>query len=141
METKRRIMLGGLAGIIGGVVFGMMMGMMGMLTMIGEMVGKPSAVVGFAVHLMNSAVIGAVFGFLFGSSITVARIGLIKGAIYGMVWWFIGPLTLMPLMMGKGTNWSMEAAGQMLPSLMGHLIYGMILGAAFWRLMKKSTGL
>ena len=39
----------------------------------------------------------------------------------------------MPLMMGMGlgVNWNGAAAAAMLPSLAGHLIYGLILGCTF----------
>ncbi len=49
---------GAYAGLVGGVVFGIMMGMMGMLPMIGQMVGSSSSLVGFLVHMVNSAIIG-----------------------------------------------------------------------------------
>ena len=42
----------------------------------------------------------------------------------------------MPLFMGMGfgVNWNPEAATEMLPSLVGHLIYGAILGGLYARL-------
>ncbi len=55
------------------------------------------------------------------------------GLLYGGAWWFLGPLTLMPLIMGMGlgVNWNASAAAQMLPSLVGHLVYGAILGVSY----------
>ncbi len=64
--NPRNILLGVYSGLAGGAVFGAMMGMMGMLPMIGKMVGQPSAAVGFIVHIINSAIIGAGFAVLFG---------------------------------------------------------------------------
>ena len=60
----RKVRAGAIAGIVGGMVFGMMMGMMGMLPVIAGMVGSTSAVVGFGVHLVISAMIGAGFGIV-----------------------------------------------------------------------------
>lgn len=67
------------AGLIAGVAFGMMMqmmtaptpdgGRMPMMAMVGQIVGSPTLVVGWLYHLFNSAVIGAVFGWLFGSRV------------------------------------------------------------------------
>ncbi len=57
MKSIKHGVYGGLAG---GVVFGALMAMMGMLPMIGNMVGVPWPWVGFFVHLMISATIGAV---------------------------------------------------------------------------------
>ena len=104
--------------------------------MIGQMVGSPSATVGFIVHLIISASIGGSFAVLFHAFVNGTGTGLEYGAAYGAAWWFLGPLTLMPLAMGMGlgVNWNAGAAGQMLPSLVGHLIYGLILGYTYARL-------
>jgi len=39
--------------------------------------------------------------------------------------------------MGLGVNWNAAAAAQMLPSLMGHLIYGAILGLTYGCFVKS----
>ncbi len=131
----KRIKHGLVGGLAGGAVFGVMMAMMGMLPMIGKMVGVPNAVVGFLVHMVISAGIGGSFGVLVGPLFTGRGSGLVSGAIYGMVWWVLGPLTLMPLMMGMGlgVNWTLGAAQAMLPSLMGHVIFGLVLGLVYSR--------
>ncbi len=115
------------------MVFGAMMGMMGMLPMIGQMVGSPTVAAGFIVHMVNSAIIGAGFAVLFGKSAEGVGAGITTGVLYGGMWWFLGPLTLMPLFMGMGlgVNWSITAATTMLPSLAGHMMYGAILGTVF----------
>ena len=137
----RNIKLGAYGGLAGGVVFGAMMGMMGMLPMIGKMVGHPSAVTGFLAHLVISALIGASFVVIFHGFIRGASGGLGYGLVYGGAWWLLGPLTLMPLMMGMGlgVNWNVAAASQMLPSLVGHLIYGAILGLSYGWLGNRTT--
>jgi len=111
-----------------------MMAMMGMLPMIGKMAGAPSAALGFVVHLLISAFIGASFSLLFGRRVTDRTTGLSYGLLYGGIWWILGPLTLMPLMMGMGVTWSIAAATQAIPSLLGHLIYGGILGWTYAQL-------
>lgn len=120
-------------GVAGGLIFGGMMGMMGMLPMIGQMVGQPSAIAGFAVHMVNSVIIGVGFALVLGRLVSGFGSGLATGLTYGAAWWVLGPLTLMPLMMGMGlgVNWNATAAAAMLPSLVGHLMYGGILGLTF----------
>ena len=120
-------------GLAGGLVFGGMMGMMGMLITIGQMAGMPSPVWGFVVHMMISAFIGSTFAVLFDAHVTNKKTGTTLGLLYGGIWWFLGPLTLMPLLMGMGlgANWSLSAVVQMFPSLIGHLIYGAILGCTY----------
>ena len=137
--NARRIIHGIYGGLAGGLVFGMIMGMMGMLPMIGKLVGQPSAEVGFIVHMVNSAVIGAAFALLFGLRAKGAGSGWRYGALYGVFWWFLGPLTLMPyfLGMGLGVNWNITSAFNMMPSLMGHVIYGVILGFIYGFLQSR----
>lgn len=129
-------------GLAGGAIFGAMMGMMGMLPMIGGMVGVPSAAAGFAVHMMISAGIGAAFGLAAGDRLRGLGATAGAGAAYGTVWWLLGPLTLMPLFlgMGLGAAWSLDAAAQALPSLMGHLIFGAVLGLAYAALGRRESG-
>ncbi len=118
-------------GLVGGVVFGAMMAMMGMLPMIGNMVGSPSAWIGFLVHMMISATIGGSFAVLLDASSQRGGVG--SGLAYGVAWWMLGPLTLMPFFMGMGlgVNWNVAAMGQAMPSLVGHLIFGAILGVTY----------
>jgi hypothetical protein len=120
-------------GWVGGVVFGIMMGKMGVLPMIGAMVGQPTVFAGWVVHLVISAVIGGSFGFLFGRYATSLGRSLKAGLGWGVVWWFLGPLTTMPLFlgMGLGANWNLAAATNALPSLVGHIIFGALLGGYY----------
>ena len=120
---------GAYAGLAGGV----MMGMIGMLPMIGQMVGSSSSVVGFIVHMVNSAIIWAAFAVAFGRMVAGMGNGVNYGLAYGVIWWLLGPLTLMPLFMGMGfgINWNVAAMTEAMPSLVGHLVYGAILGSLY----------
>ena len=131
--NPRNLKLGATAGLAAGLIFGAMMAGMGMLPMIGMMVGHPSALTGLLVHLGISAFIGASFGLLFDRAARDVPGGIALGLGYGAVWWVLGPLTLMPLGMGMGlgVNWNATAAVNALPSLVGHLVYGGILGAGY----------
>ena len=139
--NRKQIIHGVIGGLAGGLIFGIMMGMTGMLPMIGKMVGHPSATVGFVVHMINSAIIGAAFGLVLGRF--SLRIGSSAGLgmAYGGLWWLLGPLTLMPLFlgMGFGVNWSLAAALKMLPSLLGHAIYGVGLGMVYGLLERRAA--
>jgi hypothetical protein len=128
-----KIAHGTVGGLIGGIAFGIMMGKMGMLPMIGKMIGQPTVLAGWVVHLFISASIGGSFGlFLGGYARDLAR-SLKAGLAYGALWWLLGPLTLMPLFlgMGLGVNWNLAAATNALPSFVGHLLFGGLLGAYF----------
>ena len=126
-------------GLAGGVVFGVLMAMMGMLPLIGNMVGIPSVWVGFLVHLVISATIGGSFAVLLSAS--GLRGGVGSGLAYGVTWWILGPLTVMPLFMrmGLGVNWNVASMSAAMPSLVGHLIFGAILGLTY-RWLENRTG-
>lgn len=126
-----RLIAGVVGGLIGGVLFGLMMGMMGMLPMVAMLVRSESAGVGFVVHLVISAIIGAGFGVLLGAKVHDLASGGLWGAIYGAAWWILGPLLIMPIMMGMGPQFGMALATPMLMSLVGHLIYGVAAGLAY----------
>ena len=131
--STRELKWGAYGGLAGGLIFGVMMGMMGMLPMIGSMVGQPTAAAGFAVHMANSVIIGVGFAIVLGRFVSGTPSGVGIGLAYGGVWWILGPLTLMPLLMGMGfgVNWNVAAAAAMLPSLVGHLMYGGVLGLVY----------
>lgn len=136
MSYLDRIGRGVAAGVAGGVPFGAMMGMMGMLPMIGAMVGRPSAIAGFAVHMMMSVAIGAMFGLFVGPVASGRVRAWFAGLTYGAAWWFLGPLTFMPWIMGMGltANWSAGGVRGALPSLAGHLVFGAVLGFGYHRI-------
>lgn len=123
---------GVLGSLAGGVVFGLLMQMMGMISMIAGMVGSTSAVVGWLVHLVISAIFGVVYGL-----VAKEAWGVVQGLIYGAILWVFGPLIVMPAMMGMPLFMVNQGS---LASLMGHLIYGAVLGWVFARQVAgKST--
>jgi len=127
----QRFIGGVVGGIVGGLVFGAMMGLMGMLSMVAMVVGSESAAVGFLYHMFNSVIIGAVFGFVFGNLSYTYGQGAAWGLLYGAIWWVLGPLVLMPLMLGMGLQFGMAFTPPMLMSLVGHLIYGLLTGLVY----------
>ncbi len=132
----QRIIGGVVGGIAGGLVFGAMMGMMGMLPMVASVIGSQSPLVGFIYHMFNSVIIGAVFGLLFGALSHTYGQGAAWGLLYGAIWWVLGPLVLMPLMLGMGVQFGAALAPMNLMSLMGHLIYGLITGLVYVAYMR-----
>jgi uncharacterized membrane protein YagU involved in acid resistance len=130
----RRALAGVIGGLAGGLVFGMLMAMMGMLPMIASMVGSDSPVIGFAIHLMMSIAIGLGLTVLFGNLLLTSYVrGLVVGLIYGAIWWVMGPLLAMPMMFGMPL-FTIDSTA--LLSLMGHLIYGAVLGLVAVRILR-----
>ncbi|MBA3785195.1 MAG: hypothetical protein H0X15_06605 [Acidobacteria bacterium] len=144
MQSK--VVTGIIAALIGGVAFGMIMTMMSapdgkpMMAMVAKVVQSDSLVVGWLYHLFNSVIIGASFGLLFGNRVQNYGAGILWGIIWGVVWWIIGGLILMPLFLGMPVfaPLTMEPMRMMgIMSLMGHIIFGAIMGLAFFALVGK----
>jgi hypothetical protein len=140
-----------IGGLIGGVVFGMGMQMMiaptpegmqmSMMGMVAKIVKSDSLVVGWIYHLFNSAVIGAIFGWLLGGRITGYGSGLGWGAIFGVFWWILGAQILMPILLGMPAFASLTMPLMLMVgmgSLIGHLMFGLILGAVFVWLTERT---
>lgn len=149
---KSKSTAGAVAGLAAGVVFGIMMQMMKaptpdgmqvpMMMMVAKVVRSDSLVVGWLYHLFNSVVIGGLFGLLLGSKIQNAASGLLWGAVYGMVWWVLGGLILMPLLLGMPAFAPLRMPMMRtvaMGSLMGHVIFGLILGAGTAMLWKNQV--
>lgn len=130
-DSMSKIAAGVIAGLAGGIVFGMMMAMMGMLPMVAGLVGSSSALIGFLVHMVISAAIGVFFAVLFGGQSSTVQGGAFWGFVNGVIWWILGPLVIMPIMMGMGLQFHAMFTGPMLMSLLGHLIYGVVAGVVY----------
>lgn len=130
----RRATAGVLGGLAGGIVFGMLMAMMGMFAMIAALVGSASPWAGFGIHMVISIGYGLILTLFFSRFLGSYGRGSVTGLIYGVVLWVIGPLLVMPLMLGMPV-FAFNAAVMM--SLMGHLLYGLVVAlVAVWTLRR-----
>jgi uncharacterized membrane protein YagU involved in acid resistance len=141
VSLAQRIVGGVVGGIIGGLIFGAIMAVIGMLPMVASVVGSKSAVIGFLYHMFNSAIIGALYGLVFGPLSHAYGQGALFGLIYGAIWWVLGPLILMPLLLGMGgPQFAMAFTQPMLMSLVGHLVYGIITGLVYvWYVQSRAA--
>jgi len=131
--------LGALAGLLGGLAFGAaMVERGGMLPTIAAIVRSDSPLVGFLVHMAVAALVGAGLGLLVTQERLRAGETLIWGVAYGAAWWFLGALTLRPLLSGEPVVWTGEQARAELPSLVGHLVYGFVTAGAL--VLLRGTG-
>lgn len=123
-----RLVAGVVGGLAGGAVFGILMQMMGMMPMVAMLIGSEAVAVGWLVHLFNSALFGAIYAVLFGAWADRLGTGALIGLGYGVIWWILGALLIMPAWLGMGVFQLNTMAWQ---SLMGHLLYGLILGVVY----------
>jgi uncharacterized membrane protein YagU involved in acid resistance len=122
---------GAVAGLVGGAVISQLM-LRGAVPEVAErLTGAEGPLAGISVNLAIGVAIGVSYGLLFrrlGQDVTCA---LGWGLSYGFLWWVLGPLTLLPALLGGDPEWSAAAAGGSLSALAGHLVYGGCLGVAF----------
>jgi len=119
------------------VLFSVIMAATGALSRIAGLANSSSPVLGFIIHLCISLPIGISYGILFQRESPTVGAGVIWGMLYGMVWWFFGPLTLFPVLLGGSFSWTTTAASAALPELIGHLLYGATTALVFLFLERR----
>jgi len=120
----RSVEWGGLAGLVGGIVSSPVLVVTGILPKIAGLATSFAGARGLLIHLVISALIGASYGLLFRDEAASFGLGVAWGWLFGLIWWYLGPLTLLPMLLTGQIDWRPEAASSLLPLLPGHLIYG-----------------
>ena len=80
--------------------------------------------------------IGATYAILFSRWATKPATAVLIGVGYGAVWWVLGALWLMPAKLGM-TDMIFHVGTTQWRSLVGHLIYGLLLGLTFGLLVPR----
>lgn len=127
----RALVVGGLAGVVGGLAFGRWMAQTGFFPLVAGLVGSDSAAVGMGLHFVFAVLIGMSLGVLFQRDLRGFGSGMAWGLGYGILWWFVGPLTVMPLWLGQPLDWSWTRAAALFGSLVGHVVYGLLAGLLY----------
>ncbi|MGB8768820.1 MAG: hypothetical protein WCC92_04350 [Candidatus Korobacteraceae bacterium] len=122
---------GAIAGFAGGLVSSPIMLKTGVLTKVAGVDTSFSNWHGLLLHLVVSTLIGMTFGVLFRDESANLSAGVAWGCLFGLIWWYLGPLTLLPLMLTGVCDWSTGAVSSLLPSLIGHLIFGAVTAYVF----------
>lgn len=127
----RAVVAGGLAGVVSGLIFGYWMlagGFFPLLAGLGDIQSQQIAV---AAQFVIALIIGATFGLLFQREVHGYGSCMGWGVGYGMLWWFFGPLFLFPLIRHVPFDWSVNHASDLFGPLIGHVLYGLILGITY----------
>jgi hypothetical protein len=123
----RAIVFGGFAGIIGSWA----LAKVSFFLLIAGLVHSESMVLGVTLHFLFALIIGATFGVLFQADVRGYGSSMSWGAAYGLLWWFIGPLTILPKWQGYALDWSAERGGALFGALVSHIIYGLVVGLIY----------
>ena len=136
-RTVRSLGRGAVAGLVGAVVFIPMIAGIDGFQRIATLAGGSSFWLGMAIHLVVGVLIGMSYGWLFERESPNFVSGVGWGLLYGLIWWFLGPFTLFQTVLGRPFTWSPGAVANSLPSLLGHLLYGISTAAAFLLLERR----
>jgi hypothetical protein len=128
-HLTKLVIAGVTGGLMGGTFFGLILAFLGMLPRIAQLIGDNSANTGLVVHMLISAVFGGLFGLVFASRIKGFRSAVGLGLGYGVFWWVLGALVLMPLLLGMPPQLGSALSSMNLLSLLGHLVYGVATSA------------
>lgn len=116
-----RLAAGLVAGIIGGLLFSLAVG----------------TLFSFFTHIVISGILGVIFAFFIGDRLTTAGGGMIWGEAYGILWWLVGYLTLIPLALGDGVYWQPDEIQALFPLLLGQTIaYGAVMGLVYYCIIR-----
>src|SRR6266508_3340723 len=140
LSLPRALIVGALAGVVGGWAFGKWMEQSNFFLIIAGLVNSTSREVGIALHFVIAIVIGMSFGLLFQRDVRGYGSSMGWGMAYGLFWWFLGPLTLLPLLQGNPLDWSYIRGSALFGSLVGHIVYGLILGLIYAALDRLWVG-
>ena len=150
---RQKIAAGLGAGLIAGLVLGVVMGVLP----VSAADGRQITMIAFAARLIRAGsplagwlayvVYAAILGVLFGASILVGRESVLRTAILGGVWgfgWFaVVGFGLVPVLLGSrpiSAPALRELGNIAVPLRIGHLAYGLALGAGFRLILNAFTG-
>jgi len=122
---------GSAAGFSGGVLTLPLMIQTGALARLAGLDSGLPTFLGICLYLGASTSIGASYGILFRGEAPNVIFGTLWGCLFGLIWWYAGPLTLLPLIRTGECDWRPEAAAALLPLLVGHLVFGAVTANVF----------
>ena len=130
-EGLRALGRGSAAGIVGGLFYTVMLARLGSFDGIAQLVRADNVAAGVLVHAVVSVVWGAVYGLLFRRQTYGIGSAVGWGVAYGFFLWVVGPNTLFAVLTGNTPDWSAASAAPRMASMVGHLVYGAVLGVGF----------
>lgn len=128
----RSLQWGAIAGLTGGIISSPFLFAAHVLSNIVGVDTHLSTFHGLLVHLLVSTLTGMSYGVLFRDEASNLGMASAWGGMFGLIWWYIGPLTLLPLILTGEIDWRITAVSTLLPSLLGHLIYGACTASVFY---------
>ena len=126
---------GAWAGLLSAALLGVMLNEQGQLLAFAAMMDSDSRLIAWLVTLAVGLLAGLSFALLYPQPTDGPGGGLIRGVVYGLLWWVVAGLTLVPLLSGVGLAWSVEEVGAQFVTMPGYLLFGAAL-ALFYRWLR-----
>jgi hypothetical protein len=149
----KKIGAGVACGLIGGVALDALMRILpvrasdgsniSMITFIADAIHASNPWAGWLMFLAYGMVIGGLFGWLLHNRTLDAGPGALWGGVYGLCWWVVAGVVLVPALLGSLplSSFARESLQRVaVPLLVGHIVYGVILGAAFSYITRTLIG-
>lgn len=136
-HTLSPVWNGALAGLGAGLVSGIVLRQMWVLTPLPLMLGQsPGVGLGWIIHLAIAVIFGAVFGAIFRQTEMSRSTILVAGVLTGILVWAIGPLYLIPVLIGLPPQFGLM--DRWLEVGFAYVLYGLCLGAFYILISNKS---
>jgi uncharacterized membrane protein YagU involved in acid resistance len=87
--------------------------------------------------MIISAIIGGIYGVAAPRLPAGWPAAIVAGVVYGIIWWILGALIVMPLVLGM-SQMVLQIGDPQWMSLIGHIIFG-IVTAAFYTLITQRS--
>ncbi len=139
MCTGKCMSQGIIAGLFAGIIFSFFLILGGMTASVGNIIGMPNELGAMIIHLIISMLAGLVFVLLFNRLIHSWTLACLLGILFGLGMWIIGPMTLLPTLSAGDvlfSHWNQVGFQASKHLLIGHLVYGLALGLAYYFLKK-----
>lgn len=126
---------GGIAGIAGGLVFFLvwLLAAGPLVVQVLESIALGTThitnpVIGFASHIVISIIIGILYAEVLSMWMSRPRYrhAILPGLLNGVIWWVIGGLVILPLLLGMPPQFAAAFTPTALVDLAAHLVYGVV---------------
>jgi hypothetical protein len=122
----RPILSGALAGLLSGLVFDHWTLAGGFSPLLAGIAGLSSLGQYAVLQTGMTLVLGSLFGLLFQRDIRSLGSSMSWGLGIALTGWFVGPLTLFPLLRGLPLDWSPASVSNQFGALIGQMLFGLI---------------
>ena len=122
--TVGALLRGGVAGLLAVWMIGAIMAAQGQLPAFVARTPSESRWVLWLLTLLLGFLAGVGFALVYPRPTDSAGAGLVRGAMYGFLWWVAAPLSVLPLINGSGLPWDVSEVAQVFPAMPGYILFG-----------------